>query len=283
MTQVDGSRGSRAVGDLRVATLGDSKARRQVLVFMGFLACVEPFELGRFALFAREWDAQVTVVDTPGYGHTRATLTWPERRGLLCGDFTRVARRMVQTAQKVRPGLRQGPVTVLGYSMGASLACAAAADHGLLQVADMVLVEPVAIRRWNPIGLIAAVRSEDQVLDDYLSRNDEFPGAVVPAAQRGDPLPSRFLPDQALLGHAIGRGLITRDLLRANTVQSFPVQIAHGRQSLLSRTDDVQRLVAQCQSAGMDVHDVPVAGRHALWHSLPDVAALARELRAHWH
>jgi pimeloyl-ACP methyl ester carboxylesterase len=282
MTHVNGPQEVRSVGGLRVATLGDTEARRQVLMFMGFLACVEPFELGRFALLAREWDAQVTVVDTPGYGHDLATLTWPERRGLLGGDFTTVARRMVRTAQTVHPRLRHGPVTVVGYSLGASLASAAAADPGLLRVADMVLIEPVAIRRWNLIDLIGSVRSEDGVLDDYLLRNTEIVGAVAPAERRGEQLPHRFPPDLALLGYAIGRGGIARDLLRANAIQPFQVQIAHGRQSRLSRSGDVHRLVTMCRRARMDVHDAPVAGQHALWHSLPDVAALARLIRARW-
>ncbi|WP_162625288.1 alpha/beta fold hydrolase [Mycolicibacterium llatzerense] len=281
-TPGDEAQGIRSVGGLHVATLGKPEASRQVLLFMGFLACVEPFELQRFAVLAREWDAQVTVVDTPGYGQGGATLAWPERRGLLGGDFTAVARRLVRTAQEVHSRLRHGPVTLVGYSMGASLASAASADPGLVRVADMVLVEPVAIRHWNPIGLIGAVRSEDEVLDDYLVRNAEVPGAVPPAEHRGEPPTRRCPVDLGLLGYAISRGGIGRDLLRANAIQSFPVQIGHGVHSRLSRSGDVRRLVATCREAGIVIHDAPVAGRHALWHSLPDVTALARLIRAQW-
>ncbi|WP_431235943.1 alpha/beta fold hydrolase (plasmid) [Mycolicibacterium psychrotolerans] len=181
-TEIDG---------LRVATLGRRDARRQVLVFMGFLACVEPFELQRFALLAAEWDAQVTVVDAPGCGYGGARLTSTERRACRRGDFTPVARRMVHVAQTRQHRLRRGRVTVVGYSMGASLAAAAAAAPGLLRVSNMVLVEPVAMRRWNLLDLLRSVRDEDHLLDEYLDRNSVFPHAALPIERRAEPAPQR--------------------------------------------------------------------------------------------
>jgi pimeloyl-ACP methyl ester carboxylesterase len=272
-TEVDGQ---------RVATVGRADARRQVLLFMGFLACVEPFELQRFAVLAAEWDAQVTVVDTPGCGYGGARLTKTERRACRRGDFTPIARRMVHSAQLQHHRLRRGPVTVVGYSMGASLAAAAAADPGLLRVSNMILVEPVAMRRWNLLGLLNSVRDEDRVIDEYLDRNVAFPDAVPPSDRRNEPPPSTFRLDLAHLGFALSRGQLAPDLLRANAIQQFSVQVVHGVRSRLSRSAVVERLIKVCRRAGMEMEDVPVGGRHALWHSLPDVAALARLTRKQW-
>jgi pimeloyl-ACP methyl ester carboxylesterase len=171
---------------------------------------------------------------------------------------------------------------VVGYSMGSSLACAAAADPGLLRIDTMILVEPVAMRRWNLARLIRSVRSEDAVLDQYLDDNNTVAGAVLPADRRGAPLPHCSRTDLTHLGFALSRGRLASDLLRANVIQSFPVQIVHGADSQLSRADDIRRLVAICRRAGMQIHDVPVAGRHPLWHSLPDVAALAQLTLKQW-
>lgn len=270
------------IDGLRVATLGHRDASRQILLFMGFLACIDPFEMQRFDLLRREWDAQITVVDTPGWGYGGARLTRLEQRALRRGDFTAVARRMVHAAQLHHLPLRRGPLTVVGYSMGASLACAAAADPGLMRVESMVLVEPVAMRRWNLARLVHSVRSEDAVIDDFLKRNNEVPGAVAPAVRHDQSAPSQSRTDLAHLGHALSRGRLVSDLLRAHMIQSFPVQIVHGVDSRLSRDGDITKLVAMCRRAGMSIFNVPVDGRHALWHSLPDVAALARRTRSQW-
>lgn len=263
------------IDGLWAVTVGDDGARRQVLVFMGFSACVEPFELQRFRILAAEWDAQLTVVDVPGYGYGGGRLTPMERRGLRRGDFTVVARRMVNTAQRHHAPLRRGPVTLVGYSMGASLACAAAADAGQLRVTDMVLVEPVAIRRWGLIRLIRSVRSEDAVIGDYLKNNDAFPDVVAPTEQRNAPRPPRSRRDLAHLGFALSRGQLVSDLLRAHTIQQFPVEVVHGMDSKLSPPTDVARLRAVSRRKRLDVLDLPVSGRHALWHSLPHVTAMA--------
>lgn len=270
------------VDGLRVVTVGDGDSVRQALVFMGFLASVEPFELQRFTLLARAWNAHVTVVDAPGCGHGGAGLTGAERRALRGGDFTVVARRMVHTAQRHNRRLQRGPVMVAGYSMGASLAAAAAADPGLVRVTNMVLVEPVAVRRWNLASLLRSVRAEDRVLDDYLDHNSGVPGAVLPTVRRGEPMPPHSRTDLAHLGWALSRGQLARDLLQANMIQDFSLQIVHGVDSRLSRAADVLRLTARCRRAGMEVHDIPVDGRHALWHSLPDVAGLAQLTRKQW-
>lgn len=242
---------------------------------MGLHACIDEFELARFAILADEWDARVTVVDTPGCGHGGATLTRKERAGLRHGDFTEVARRMVSAVSELEPRRRRRPITLLGYSLGTSVAAAAAADPGLMHVQHLVAIEPVALRIRNPLRLMKDARSEDAYVAEYRMRNTDSRDKGVPASPA-----SRH--DLARLGFALSRGTLARDLLRAGRVQRFGVQIVHGRDSLMSPAADVTRLAVACRRSGMDIRDITVEGRHALWHSLPDVAAIARETRKRW-
>lgn len=269
------------IDGMRAATIGGADASRQVLLFMGFLAVIEPFELQRFALLAQIWDAQITVVDVPGCGYGRPRLHPRERRGLRSGDFTAVAHRMVKAAVAHNPQLAQKPLILVGYSMGASLG-AAASGVGQLDIDHVVLVEPVATRCWNIVSLIGCTRAEDKVLGEYLDRNRSVAAAVAPVDRRGDPRPPVSRIDLAHLGFALTRGRIAADLRRGHRRHGFTVHVMHGERSLLSRAADVAGLAADCRRAGLQVHTVRVAGRHALWHSLPDVAALARIIMKQW-
>lgn len=266
---------------LSVATVGRVDATLRILLFMGLGACVEPFELQRLRLLSEQWCARVSVVDTPGCGYGRTRLSGLEKRALLSGNFAPVARRMVRSAQSHDPQLYR-PLTIVGYSLGASIAAAAAAEPGLIQVEQFIVVEPAATRLRNPLRLLRAVQCEELVLDEYLSRNEgALHHPVEPAARRGEVIPHSRV-DLALLGYALSRGRLVRDMLHAYTIQAFPVQVVHGTSSRVARYSDVARVIATCRSAGVEVHDVPVAGGHALWHSLPDVAELARLTRVQW-
>jgi len=257
------------VDDLHVASVGAPDAHLNVLVFMGLRACVDAFELRRLEVLAEEWDARVTVVDTPGYGRGAPRLSRSGRTGLLRGDFTEVARRMVNAAAEFEPALRRLPATIVGYSLGTSIAAAAAADPGLVRVRHMVAVEPVAMRVCNPVRLLSMARSEDAYVADYRMRNPDSENC-----HQSDGSAART--DLALLGYALSRGGLTRDLLRSRPVQRFGLQIVHGADSLLSPKSKVAQLVSSCRRAGFDVRDVTVEGRHALWQSYSDVASIAR-------
>jgi pimeloyl-ACP methyl ester carboxylesterase len=270
------------IDGLRTACVGEDGAPRQALVFMGIMAWVEPFELQRLSVLAGAWNAQVVVVDVPGCGHGGARLTPSQRRALRRGEFAPVARQMVHSAQARNPRLRRGPVMVVGYSLGASLAAAVVADPGLMRVSGLMLVEPVALRRWRVSSLLRSVRSENQVVDEYVNRNHGVSGLVAPPPRRGEAMPPWSRIDVAHLGYAVSRGRLGQDLIKASQIQSFPVQVVHGIDSTLSRPADVRRLVSRCRRAGLDVRDMPVAGRHALWHSLSNVAELAEHAGDLW-
>lgn len=266
------------IDGLRTASVGEDGSPRQALVFMGIMAWVEPFELQRLSVLAEAWNARVAVVDVPGCGHGGARLTPSQRRALRRGEFAPVARQMVHCAQARNPRLRRGPVIVVGYSLGASLAAAVVADPGLMRVSGLMLVEPVALRRWRVSSLLRSIRSENQVVDDHVNQNH---GLAAPP-RRGEPTPPWSRIDVAHLGYAVSRGRLGRDLITASQIQSVPVQVVHGVDSTLSRPDDVRRLVRRCRRAGQDVRDMPVAGRHALWHSLSTVAELAERTGDMW-
>lgn len=263
------------VNGLRTASLGRPDSARQALVFMGIMAWVEPFELRRLGVLAEVWDARITVVDAPGCGYGGARLMPSQRRALRRGEFRPVARQIVQAAQACNPQLRRGPATVVGYSLGASLAAAAAADPGLMRITSLLLVEPVALRRRSISSLLRAVHSEDRAVDDYIDLNNGITGHIAPPHRRSDPMPPWSRVDIAHLGYALSRGRLARDLLNAHYIQGSSVQIVHGIDSRLSRPADVRSLVRQCRRDGMKVHDMPVAGRHALWHSLSEVTTFA--------
>ncbi|WNG81137.1 alpha/beta fold hydrolase [Mycobacterium sp. ITM-2016-00316] len=264
---------SEDIDGLRVATIGPADAELNVLVFMGMRACVDPVEMRRYDLLAREWKARVTVVDTPGCGYAGGKLSRPERAGLRHGDFTRVARRMVYAATQFDDRLRQRPVTLVGYSLGAGIAAAAAADPGLLRVGHLVAIEPASARRRNPLRLMAAARAEERWVAGHPAEGaDQF----VP-----DSVPHRA-GDLALLGYALSRGCFARDMLRSNGVQAFPLQVVHADDSLVCPPDDISRVVSRCRRSGMNVYDVAVSGRHGMWQSLSDVQNLARETRKQW-
>lgn len=265
------------IDDVHLAMVGKPSARRQVLAFMGFLAFIEPFELQRFRLLADLWDAQITVVEFPGCGYGWAKLRTRERRRLVSGDFCAVARRMVAAAQQHHPGLRTAPVTVLGYSLGSSVA-ASAAGHGMLPTDCVVLVEPVSIRRWPVWRLLAAVHAENAKIAHFVARNAGRQNYVAPLdIGGGSPAnPSSF--DAVLTGWAISRGRIVDDLVCARGGGEFHVVMVRGNDSRLVSAPDFTRAATRCGAAGMMVDAVEVEGGHAFWHSLPDVEAMARRL-----
>lgn len=260
---------------LRVITLGARASSRQTLSFMGIRACLTPFEVHRFAVLARVWDSAVTVVDTPGCGYGGATMTTHQRRALLSGDFTPVAQRMIAAAQQHNPRLSDQSVSLTGYSMGASLAAAAAASSKTLQVEHLILIEPVALRRWHLPSLLQSVRLEDRLIDGYLADNNEAAGSAPhPGRQSIDHIHNSRL-DLALLGFGVSRGRLKQDVLRAAANHKPSVTVVHGLWSRLTRMTDIARLIDTCRQAGLEIDDITVEGHHALWQSLPRVNDLA--------
>lgn len=140
----------------------------------------------------------------------------------------------------------------------------------------MVLVEPVALQRWKARHLLAATRQEDRWNEEYLATNAGFPGAVASWDRRpGARPPTRRHLDLLTLGLALRHGQLRTDLLATSARR---VVLVRGDRSALSNAagrpavDDLRR-------HGVPVTEFTVPGQHALWHSLPAVDAMTRELR----
>ena len=255
------------------------------VVAMGFGACLEPFELWRFAGVAATLSARLLVVETPGCGYTPARLLGRERVALLRGDFRPLAARMLAAAVAVdRDSGHQRAMGVLGYSMGASLAAAMAAGaSGGPQVIDaVVLVEPVANRRWSPQALVAAKRAEARLVGEYLAANQNLPGAVAPPAHTpGAALPHQDRLGMLLSGNALRGGRMSADVsVAARGRAGLPVVIARGDTSLLSEAAACAHMASDLRATGADVHEVVVNGQHGLWQSLPAAGALCELVAA---
>ncbi|CAM5562521.1 hypothetical protein [Streptomyces avidinii] len=264
------------------------------VVAQGFLAFVEPFEMQRFQVIAPALRARLVVVETPGAGFAASRLLPAERRALLRGDFTVLARRMLRAATEYTASLDTadppGPLGVLGYSLGASLATAmavvSAGTTAHPPVESVVLVEPVALRRWSAAGLIAAVRHENRLVQPYLDRTATVPGAVRPLHARPEESPTtRRRADLLLLGNALRAARLTDDLKtaahrweREPTPRPHRLIVVRGDGSTLSPRQQNHDLVAAAERHGITARLVGVPGPHAFWQSLPAVAAAATQL-----
>lgn len=249
------------------------------IVAQGFKAWIEPFELQRFQLIARTLRARLIIAETPGFGAAGSRLLPPERRKLIAGDFGPVATRMFSAAVAELDDESARTLSFLGYSMGSSLVTSmtkSAAAQGWA-VSSLVLVEPVALRKWKIWGLMAAVAREARWIADYLATNEAVDGAVAPWDQRTGVRPAtRRRLDVLVLGAAIRRGALAGDLQTVVTPRQ--VIIVRGGRSELSQ--------ARCQTAltamrerGVATDELSVPGHHAFWHSLPAVQDVARRLR----
>lgn len=270
------------------------------VVAQGFQACVEAFEMQRFQRLAAALRVRLVVVETPGMGFARSRLLPAERRALLRGDYTPLARRMLRAAEAVThegrsalsasangpgPGTAS-PVTVgvLGYSMGASIATAmaAVADGGAGHRVDTaVLVEPVAVRRWRPAPLIAAVHRENRRVQSCLDETAAVAGAVQPLDRRGDPGPLTFRRrDLLVLANGLRAAGLPHDLATAGRL-SRPLRrivVVRATDSLLCLSGFVDDVVSVAEQVGAEVHTLTVPGSHNFWHSLPAVDAASARL-----
>lgn len=231
-------------------------------VALGFAAWLDETELRRFHRLAAIWRRRLVVVETPGTGGpTRLTLT--ESRALLRGDFGPLADRLLAAASQA-----SGPISLtgaLGYSMGASVAAsvgvrAAAADRPL---ESMVLVEPIAVRRWHAWDLVQANRAQERLNRD----------AGTPTAGTPPPWVRRF--DQYVLVNALRHGRISADLEAAPPMR---LVIARGAASPMCDRAGVDRVARLARAEGHRADVVEIPGSHTIWHQPDAVDTIAREV-----
>lgn len=266
---------------VRLSIVDPGDAPRTCVVLLGHMAWLEPFELQRFELLAAELRSRLVVVESAGLGES-APLSWAERRALLAGHYRPVASRLLNAVGEVVPAGES--LDLIGYSMGATMASAIAAVDPA-RFTSLTLVEPVGFRAWNPIQLIAAVYHESKSTPEYLVETAGH-GASIPAPWQHNPLapsPRRNLLDQSLLGGGLSWGRTHADLHAIVGHDTAPsVLLIHGDNSRLSPAAAVQSLGQSLAATGAHVNTVEVPGGHGLWHSLPRVQGLAREITTHW-
>lgn len=257
---------------------------RVYVIAMGYGAGLDPFEIQRFGLIAQHLRARLLIPEIPGCSyHARTRLSRAERIGLLRSDFHPAARRMLDAALTVDAEAQHDlPYGVLGYSLGASLAAAMAdVAHDPAcgtELSTVILVEPVANRRWSIPDILQSNRAEDRLIGEHLRRNNEVEGAVEPSGLvSGSPKAHLYLPDLLLLANALRAGRLFEDL-RSAARKPYRLVVAHGRGSRMSRCDAARQLVDDCQGIGVAALNVEVDGRHGLWQSLPDVDNLATRI-----
>lgn len=266
---------------LTYAVIDPPSSMRTCLALMGYGAWIDQFELQRFTLIATRLHTRIIIVEPPGLGRPAHATTWRERAVLAFGDYDPLARRMLDVAEPHLPGAQQ--LHLLGYSMGASLATAIAADHPH-RFASLTLVEPVGFRPWRPARLVTAVRVEDAQLDTYLAETTQVGGSLPSDRIPDAPQPRRRRIDLTLLAAALCWGRSRSDLQRlARSSQAPPVMLIHGSNSALSPPADVHGLVVAAREAGLCVRDEPVAGGHGLWQSLPRVEQALSVLDDFWN
>lgn len=241
--------------------------------FPGFDAPVGATDRSRARLLADIWQTLVVHVQVPGGpGPRPAPLRHDQRRALLVGDLTAVAHEMTAAHAASAPGA--SPV-LLGYSLGAS--CAAAAARVLASVGTrpraVLLVEPVATAPWTPWALARAN-----------AREASLPLLAAVDVTDGDANDQRAgvrRTDSALLAWSLTRGRLVGDLLAAAArVGPFPVHLVTGTASALARTSATRTARAALDAAGCTGRWTRLDGAtHALWHNATVAETLARTHR----
>lgn len=265
-------------GQLPVAVIAPVITTTTFVVAMGYAARLDDFELQRFRLLAQELRARLVVVQTPGHGAPASRLTPRERWALLArSDFGPVARRMLQAAATADPSILTTRTGVLGYSLGASLGTAIAAElreRTGRPVPRLVLVEPVAGRPWRPLDLAGATRAEDGLVDEALAQNEDVARAVGPSDRQPEVSTPRLdRIDLLLLANALRAGRLGAQVVASGATH---VVVVRGRDSRLSLPGAVTDVVNAARTAGRHVDELTMHGTHALWHSLPSVRRLGR-------
>ncbi|WP_146843599.1 hypothetical protein [Cellulomonas composti] len=261
---------------------------RTFVAAMGYAASLDPFELQRFRLLAHVLGARLVVVETPGCGVRGSRLTAAERWALLRrSDFRPAAGRMLAAAAAADPAAGAAidasgaGLGIVGYSLGCSLGTAMAREAGAragAAASALVLVEPVAARRWSSRTLLTATRAEDGLVDAALADNADVVDAVEPWDRRPEDTsaPHRNRLDMLLLAGALRSGGLPDEVAAAGAGR---LVVVHGRDSRYGLTEAGAALTARARAAGARADQLEVAGTHALWHSLPAVERIGRFVR----
>lgn len=245
------------LGVTEISPVGNrSAAGRTLIATLGAFA-VAGDELDRYRGIAAARDGRVLLVETPGWHPDHPPLTARARSCLLTGSFSGVAAQQWRSLERLLDP--DEPVSLVGYSLGSSLAAALAI--GLTGIgrrpAHLCLVEPVAVAPVDPITLLLRNRWE--------AVHGESSGSQ---RRKGWPTPvGRHQPDMALLVWALTRAGLTRDLPVLARAE-VPIALLRGGSSRLCPASAFADLVAGLAASGAPVRArVHPGHNHSLWQS----------------
>lgn len=211
-------------------------------------------ELDRYRGIAASQRRTVLLVETPGWHPDHAPLTARARRDLAGGKFAGVA---AQQWRAVEALLAEGPVSLIGYSLGASTATAIATLLTELgrPPSHLSLIEPVAIEVIDPLTLLRRNRWE--------ARHTTSAGSQP---RKGWPTPlGRHQLDMALLVWGLTRAGLRREL-PALAAAGVPITLLRGAGSRLCPSGPFADLVTGAVATTGSLRSRVYAGRnHSLW------------------
>lgn len=266
-----------------IGVVSAPEPERQILAFLGYGACLSGFELQRFRLLAHLWRARIIIPEVPGCSRQPSRLGPRAAAALAVGRFGPVAHEITRAALRFAEGVRR--TDVLGYSMGASLAAAALAAVPVQQLeADRItLVEPVALTRWTPWGLMRATKVEDALAAKYVGQSMAWRGAVPPPEDSPTSERHRDPLSMLLMGHALQFGRLLPDLSRGLAHRpSAALVVVRGCTSQLFRSAALRRALAWSRTAGVPLMPITMEGSHPLWQSLDIVESMAARVGSAW-
>ncbi|MDN5727861.1 MAG: hypothetical protein L0G99_18310, partial [Propionibacteriales bacterium] len=217
---------------------------------------------------------QIIALETPGWMRPGQRLPATARRALTHGDFTEMAELMTDALDEAVPGLLDQPVSLLGYSLGASTGAAIAATIAArgTTLERITLIEPVAAGRQSLVTLGWRNTADGVRNRRYLKESKEVAWATRSTPVR---LVRRGWVDLGLFTWALSRGGIQSALDTIDT--AVGVKIITGERSHMAGGRSTEELIAHLRATGREVEWHTVAdSHHGLWLSLPRVAEISR-------
>lgn len=225
-------------------------------------------------MLAERLNSPITVVETPGFGMQPASLTATQRIGLAAGRADSLARVIASSVLDVSTGQR--PYALLGYSLGASVAAAAAGEiarsGGARQPRAIVLIDPPGVTRWRLHRFVRANQADARHVDAVIAANSTHSDAVLPLDRRDELQGVTRRLDLAALVWWLSRGTLAQDLAPSRA----PLELIRFADSHLCPRQDASELVALRASRQLPARMVELSGTHATWHALDaldDIAA----------
>lgn len=256
--------------DLAIADARQSPSDPTVLFFLPWSEYVaRPDATDRYRLLATALSSRVIALSNLGMGPGAAHLPNGMRRDIEHGDFGSHERMHIEALHRLSVPL--GHVSLMGYSLGASLAARFARElEGYGQVDSFTVGEPVGVVRQHTIPLMRKFAHEIMFwARDRSEMRKIHPDWMAPPTMYGATL--RHFTANLRDYMAYPRGLATAPLVPdlrfahdRTMAADIPIRLVNGGGSVISTTSDNERLALQLEETGYRniTHDVYVDEVH---------------------